>query len=456
MIISLLLLICYTIFVYFILEKVYRGNLSYLLIYLVSFLPIYFLFQLIVFDFSENKLLVDLIKYSKDFVIFSSFIIVFFGSKQNIFSKEYEITFLDKIIILFIILSSSYTIIPIGEASFYVKLLYLKNIYLIGVVYYLGRNFFIDKNLFFSLKKIFISILCIAFLVSSIEYFFNFHLHSFFNYAKFNLLINDILPEGNFGLSWTFERSPDQARFGSIFPNPLEYSSNLLLFLTIPLFAILDSKKNIFKNLLIILIVFVSFYYAYSRASILSALIVIFAALLITKNYKTVFYILVLLLFSILIFYFLASEDSIYFVIDTFTFNESSSFSHLIEWIQAILTIIENPLGIGLAMSGNASGVDQAIKIGGENQFLIYGVQMGVISMILYSLMLFKSIRDSFSVFSQSKGHIKELAFIVLLTKFGLIIPLLTANAELYLFVSLTTWFLIGSIQRSYQKISLY
>ena len=181
----------------------------------------------------------------------------------------------------------------------------------------------------------------------------------------------------------------------------------------------------------------------------------IFAALLITKNYRTVFYILVLLLFSTLIFYFLASEDSIYFVIDTFTFNESSSFSHLIEWIQAILTIIENPLGIGLAMSGNASGVDQAIKIGGENQFLIYGVQMGVISMILYSLMLFKSIRDSFSVFNQSKGHIKELAFIVLLTKFGLIIPLLTANAELYLFVSLTTWFLVGSIQRYYQKISL-
>ena len=453
MIISLLLLSCYTFFVYFILERVYNGNLSFLLIYLVTFLPVYFIFQLIVFDFSENVLLVDLIKYSKDFVIFSSFFIVFFGSKKDFFSTELKTTFLDKTIILFIILSSIYAIIPIGEASFYVKLIYLKNIYLIGVVYYLGRNFFISEYLFFNLKKILILILCIAFLVSSIEYFFNFHLHSFFNYAKFNLLINDILPEGNFGLSWTFERSPDQARFGSIFPNPLEFSSNLILFLTIPLFAILHTKKNIFKNLLIILIVFVSFYYAYSRASILSALIMIFTALLITKNYKKVFYILVLLFFSILIFYFSASEDSIYFVIDTFTFNESSSFSHLIEWIQAILTIIENPLGIGLAMSGNASGVDQAIKIGGENQFLIYGVQMGVISMILYSIMLFKSIRDSFSVFSQSKGYVKELAFIVLLTKFGLIIPLLTANAELYLFVSLTTWFLIGSIQRSYQKI---
>ena len=398
MIISLILLTCYMFFVYFILEKVYIGNLSYLLIYLVTFLPIYFLFQLIIFDFSKNILFVDLIKYSKDFVIFSSFIIVFFGTKQNFFSKEYKITFLDKIIILFIMLSSIYAILPIGEASFYVKLLYLKNIYLIGIVYYLGRNFLINENLFFNLKKIFISILCVAFLVSSIEYFFNYHLHSFFNYAKFNLLVNDILPEGNFGLSWTFERSPNQARLGSIFPNPLEFSSNLILFLTIPLFAILKNKKNIFKNLFIILIIFVSFYYAYSRASILSALIMIFVALLITKNYKLVFYILAFLLFSILIFYFAASEDSIYFVIDTFTFNESSSFSHLIEWVQAILTIIENPLGIGLAMSGNASGVDQAVKIGGENQFLIYGVQMGVISMILYSLMLFKSIKDSFSV----------------------------------------------------------
>ena len=455
MIISLLLLSCYTFFVYFILERVYSGNLSFLLIYLITFLPIYFIFQLIVFDFYENILLVDLIKYSKDFVIFSSFFIVFFGSKKGFFLKELKTTFLDKTVILFIILSSIYAIIPIGDTSFYIKLLYLKNIYLIGVVYYLGRNFFINENLFFNIKKIFISILCIAFLVSSIEYFFNFHLHSFFNYAKFNLLVNDILPQGNFDLSWTFERSPDQARFGSIFPNPLEYSSNLILFLTIPLFAILVNKKNILKNLLIILIVFISFYYAYSRASILSALILIFVALLITNNYKLVSYILAILFISIVIFYFSASEDSIYFVIDTFTFNESSSFSHLIEWIQAILTIIENPFGIGLAMSGNATGVDQAIKIGGENQFLIYGVQMGVLSMILSSIMLFKAIKDSFSVFRLSKGYVKELAFIVLLTKFGLIIPLLTANAELYLFVSLTTWFLIGSIQRSFQKIYL-
>ena len=120
----------------------------------------------------------------------------------------------------------------------------------------------------------------------------------------------------------------------------------------------------------------------------------------------------------------------------------------MIEWIQSILIIIENPFGIGLAMSGNASGVDQAIKIGGENQFLIYGVQMGIISIILYSLLILISILDSLKVYRLSKNFNKEIAFIVVLVKLGLIIPLMTANAELYLFVSLTTWFFVGYIQK--------
>ena len=33
-------------------------------------------------------------------------------------------------------------------------------------------------------------------------------------------------------------------------------------------------------------------------------------------------------------------------------------------------------------MSGNAGGVDQSLKVGGENQFLILGVQMGAIAII--------------------------------------------------------------------------
>jgi hypothetical protein len=135
-------------------------------------------------------------------------------------------------------------------------------------------------------------------------------------------------------------------------------------------------------------------------------------------------------------------------VIDTFTFNESSSLSHLLEWIQAGISIFENPFGIGLAMSGNGSGVDQAFKVGGENQFLIYGVQMGIISMLLYSMMLFIGIVDSINQYKFFDDYNKQISFISAMTKFGLLIPLFTANAELYLFISLFTWFLVGYIQK--------
>ena len=73
-------------------------------------------------------------------------------------------------------------------------------------------------------------------------------------------------------------------------------------------------------------------------------------------------------------FFLLASDDAVYFVIDTLTFNELSSLGYLFEWIEGFLTF--TTFCIGLAMSGNASSKDQLIKIGGENQFLIYGVQM--------------------------------------------------------------------------------
>ena len=58
--------------------------------------------------------------------------------------------------------------------------------------------------------------------------------------------------------------------------------------------------------------------------------------------------------------------NSKYLIEDTLTFRNSSSLSHLIEWIEAIISMTENPFGIGLAMSGNAGGVDQTLKVGGE------------------------------------------------------------------------------------------
>ena len=77
---------------------------------------------------------------------------------------------------------------------------------------------------------------------------------------------------------------------------------------------------------------------------------------------------------------------------------------------------------------------------------------MGLIMLVVYILILFKTLKTGTFMYYNSTGINKHLAFSVILTKFGLLIPLLTANAELYLFVSLISWFIVGNIENQYQK----
>ena len=196
-----------------------------------------------------------------------------------------------------------------------------------------------------------------------------------------------------------------------------------------------------------------AFLFSFSRGAIVACLGIILFGLLLNKNYKFLLLIFGLFVLSTLSLIYFGSEEIRYFIIDTLKFENTSSLGHLVEWLEGVLSIFENPLGIGLAMSGNASGVDQAIKVGGENQFLIFGVQMGVFSVILYVLILFFIIKRSSHVYLKTLNFNKHISFIVACTKFGLLIPLLTANAELYLFVSLATWFFAGYIESRYTEL---
>jgi hypothetical protein len=179
-----------------------------------------------------------------------------------------------------------------------------------------------------------------------------------------------------------------------------------------------------------------------------------FFTLIITRNYKTL--VSLILSFSVLFlsYYYFSDLETKYFIIDTLSFQNTSSLGHLFEWIEGIDSIINNPLGIGLATSGNASSVNQAIGIGGENQFLIFGVQLGLLGIILYSSILIKSIYNCSKLYmNENKYNLRMISFVACCTKIGLIIPLMTANAEIYSFISLTTWFFVGYCESYYQNL---
>jgi len=196
-----------------------------------------------------------------------------------------------------------------------------------------------------------------------------------------------------------------------------------------------------------------SFYFSYSRGAIIASGIIVFFTLFLEKKYHLIRVVSVLVIMVIIYIPFFSSKELQYFILDTLNFQNTSSFGHLLEWLEGVSSMIQNPMGIGLAMSGNANGVDQTLKIGGENQFLIYGVQMGFLGLLIYVSMLIKAVKNSLKVFKlSSKQHIKSISYVAAATKIGLLIPLFTANAELYLFVAFLSWFLIGFIESYYLK----
>ena len=121
-----LLIIIYLIFIGLTLGEIYKGNSAYLLLYIICFLPFYTVFQITVFNAFENIVLINSIKYSKDFVFFSSFILFIIGTKHSFIYRTFYFSILDKLIITFLALVVVYLIIPFGEANTISKIIYAK------------------------------------------------------------------------------------------------------------------------------------------------------------------------------------------------------------------------------------------------------------------------------------------------------------------------------------------
>lgn len=449
--ISLLFIVFYFIVFTYTIDKISKGKIEYIIIYICTCLPIYTTLQAQAFKLFDSEIIVTIIKLSKDILFTYAFMIFLFGKNIHLFKRSFKFSLVDKLILLFTFLVTIYALIPLGEADIFSKLIYAKNLYIISITYLIGRNIKIDEVFFNTIKK------ALKYLIISITIFLCFeftlstHFHTIIDFSNYNIIVNEIDPQGNFGLSWSFESQGSSPRYAAFFADPLELSASLLLLISLLIYNFWNNKRNI--SYFLLFMVSASFLFSFSRGAIVACIGIILFGLLLNKNYKFLLFIFGLFILSTLSLIYFGSEEIRYFIIDTLKFENTSSLGHLVEWIEGILSIFENPLGIGLAMSGNASGVDQAIKIGGENQFLIFGVQMGILSLIIYTLILSYIIKRSCKVYFLSSNNDKHISFIVACTKFGLLLPLLTANAELYLFVSLATWFFAGYVESRYTEL---
>ncbi|HEY9116768.1 MAG TPA: O-antigen ligase family protein, partial [Roseivirga sp.] len=346
----------------------------------------------------------------------------------------------------------------IGEASFFSKLVYFKNLLLLPLFYFFGRQIKLEITHWRKAYKVLFGLILCTAIVAVMEKFMGVHLHTLIDWSRYQLEVYDNEVGGVFGIGFTFEAQGGKPRYGAFFAHPLELSASMLLPVALSVYLLLNVRfrENKVKYLIFLGGSLLCVLLAYSRATFVAFFIMLIYMAFLLRYYKILFSAFIgAVAFTIYVFYF-ASEDLRYFVIDTITFQNSSSITHLIDWAEAIESMISNPLGIGLATSGNINGMEEELTVGGENQFLIFGVQMGVIGMLLYMFIYYLAIRDSVKAYRMAESkETSVIPFVAASVKVGLLLPLFTANVEAYLFIALVSWWLVGYSETQYRKVIL-
>ena len=422
---------------YFLKEKQPNG----IFLFILFGLPIYTISLSITQMYGFTQL-VPVLQTFKEVLILSFFITNFFQIKNN---TKWQT--LDKIMLAFFCYNLLYIPLPLGGYGFFEKLLAFKSLSFFPLVYFTGRIIDSDKIV---LTKVFHYIALLTIVVAIIlflEVITYTHLQSISGYAAYNQYFFDQAPTGNFDLSWTFQIENGMKRFASIFSTPLELAAASLVSLA-AIAALVTNPNNSFSFSKFTFVALVASLFcinlALSRASLASYLIMLYCFAWLTNKMmilKIIHYSLFLAIVVLVFFSF--NSDFVDFIINSITFTNASSVGHLVEWANGFDSMIKSPLGIGLGSSGRISAFS-GYNVGGENEFIIIGVQTGIIALGLYIAAYIYLVKKSYQIFISSKGRIRRLALFLLLLKIGLIIPLFTSEAESYIYISYTTWLLSG------------
>ena len=361
--------------------------------------------------------------------------------------KKPKFTSTDWMVASFLVYTFIYAVLPIGSYDFVTRLLAFKSLSFFCILYFVGRLINSRQILLSKPLKMIGVMTIIAAIIVIIEYLRNEHLHVNTGFTDFLVKYFDGEQSGNYGLIWTFETETGLKRFGSIFGSPLEMGASMLLSLSFVLAFYTEGTKKLvltkFGSLMLVAS-FICILLALSRASFIGYLIIIGLYAIITKNKIIMKLIYVGISLALIYFIYFITQTDIYdFVVESITFSNASSLGHLLEWAEGFNAMITSPFGLGLGESGRIS-MGTKDNTGGENQFIITGVQVGLPMLILYITIHIQLIRVAYKNIQNKAFKIKRIALILFLFKMGIILPMFTSNTEAFIYISYMTWFLSG------------
>jgi len=90
--------------------------------------------------------------------------------------------------------------------------------------------------------------------------------------------------------------------------------------------------------------------------------------------------------------------------------------------------------------------------VGGENQFIIVGVQIGIAGLLLYAWIHFYTIYLAYKNYKLLKGKEQKIAMTVLLIRVGMFLPMFTSNLDTFIYISYIMWFMTGLLSNILSK----
>jgi hypothetical protein len=390
--------------------------------------------------------LVPVFQYSKEIIMVITLAMLVF--QLDAWPK---LNLLDKLVLVYFTWNLMYVFLPMGSFGLYDKLIAFKNVSFFPLIYFIGRLIQPEKIWLAKWQSWILVLTIVAGVVILFEAISSTHLQTFTGYAEYYRKYFGVDPTGNYGLSWTFEIEGGSRRFASFFANPLELAAATLLSGAVLVAMFIKNKieePRLFQAALLCSILCVVF--ALSRASLVGYFMASYLFFLINGNKKILWvYHSLFILVAIVFIYFLANDIIGEFILNTFTFTNTSSLSHLVEWVDGIEAIGRSPMGLGLGESGRVAG-ELGLNVGGENQIIIIGVQSGIVAIALYVLMYAVTIGWSVKMFLKGEGKEQQLGMMLFILKIGMIVPVLTAAVESYLYISAMGWFLVGLMSTTY------
>jgi hypothetical protein len=414
---------------------------SAILIFICIGLPIYINSLSITYMYGFDKA-IGAMQFLKELVVLIALGLILYQVK-----KKPKFTSTDWMVASFLVYTFIYAVLPIGSYDFVTRLLAFKSLSFFCILYFVGRLINSRQILLSKPLKMIGVMTIIAAIIVIIEYLRNEHLHVNTGFTDFLVKYFDGEQSGNYGLIWTFETETGLKRFGSIFGSPLEMGASMLLSLSFVLAFYTEGTKKLvltkFGSLMLVAS-FICILLALSRASFIGYLIIIGLYAIITKNKIIMKLIYVGISLALIYFIYFITQTDIYdFVVESITFSNASSLGHLLEWAEGFNAMITSPFGLGLGESGRIS-MGTKDNTGGENQFIITGVQVGLPMLILYITIHIQLIRVAYKNIQNKAFKIKRIALILFLFKMGIILPMFTSNTEAFIYISYMTWFLSG------------